>query len=282
MFHLVARSIDGAPLFWTWAEARRLWDGVVRATPGRVALMLMPNHVHLVHGLDVREPLAAAVAGYTRWWNHRHGRTGPLFQVLPPAQPLVGMQKVRRQIRYVHLNASRAGLARDPLAWAFSTHRDACGLASPGVVARARDVAAFHKYVSSDPRVDVNGTELPSVSLSANDPREVLHAVSAVTRTPLSWITDTKVPARALYLRAALLLCPDVDRVTIGELVRVGRNGAARAARGEDPRVAVVARAVGDPRFPALHDRRLPWSDAPPGSRWSGTSASNSRPPQST
>jgi hypothetical protein len=259
MFHLVARSVDGAPLFHTWAEARQLWDAVVGATPDRIALVLMPNHVHLLHPLDVRVRLAHALSGFTRWWHHTHGTSGRMFAELPPAEPIVDLQKQRRQVRYVHLNPCRArGLASDPLAWPFSTHRDACGLAVPAVVDRAKDVVAFHRYVSSDPHVEVQGTALPDESLEARDPLAVLHAVSAVTRTPLSWLAH-RVPARHLYLRAALHLCPKTDRTSIGELVGVGRNGAARAARGNDAQVRAVARAVGDRRLAPLHDRRLSW-----------------------
>jgi hypothetical protein len=262
MFHLVARSIDGAPVFRTWEEARRLWDDVVRATPGRLALVLMPNHLHVVHPLDLRGPLASALSGYARWWNHRRGTSGRVFDVVPPGKFLESQEKVRINVRYVHLNPCRGGspLVNDPLAWPFSTHRDACGLALPPVVERHRDVVFFHRYVSSDPRVDVRGTPLPDVSLEAADPLAVLHAVSAVTRTPLAWFRVRNSEPRQLYLRAAVQLCPKADRRAIGELVGVDRNGAARAAQGADPRVAVIARAVGDPRFAGLHDRRLSWS----------------------
>jgi hypothetical protein len=160
----------------------------------------------------------------------------------------------------VHLNPSRSSLVTDPLVWPFSTHRDACGLAVPGVVPREHDVERFHRYVSSDPRVAVNGTPLPTLRPdAARSPEAVLHAVSAVTRTPLSWITQRRIPERRLYLRAALALCPDSGRRAIGDLVHLDRNAAARAAAGTDPAVDIVARVLGDPRFPALHDREMRW-----------------------
>jgi hypothetical protein len=260
MFHVVARSIDGGPLFGTWAEARRLWDVVVGVTHGRAALTLMPNHLHLLHPRDVRVPLAAALSGFARWTNHVHGTSGPLFAELPPAQPIVGRQKQRRQVRYVHLNPCRAKLTTDPLRWPFSTHRDACGLALPGVISRSHEIASFHRYVSSDDTTNVSGTILPEAKSEVADPLAVLHAVSAVTRTPLSWFTRRKLPARQLYLRAALRLCPKARKDEICDLVGLHRNAAGRAAVGMDPDVEIVARAVGDPRFRPLHDKLLPWS----------------------
>jgi hypothetical protein len=262
MFHLVARSIDGSPLFGTWAEARRLWDVVLGATPDRVAMVLMPNHVHVLHAHDVRVPLAAALSGFARWSNHLHQASGPVFAGLPSAEPIEEGQKVRRHIRYVHLNPCRARLTGDPLTWPFSTHRDACGLAVPCVVPRAHEIKSFHAYVSSDPNAKVAGTALPELKSTAPDPTAVLHAVSAITRTPLSWFARQKSPARRLYLRAAVKLCPNVPRRDICELVELDRNAAARAGEVADSALDAVARAVGDTRFRPIHDRPLPWAPA--------------------
>src|SRR5262245_50519672 len=144
MFHLVARSLGGEPLFRTWGEGRRLWDDVVRAAPDLAALVIMPNHLHLIHPHDVRRRLAAALSGFARRSNHADGRVGPRFEKIPRPQLLVDRQKVSRGIRYALLNPCRSSLAKDPLAWPLSTHRDACGLAVPSVVARVHDVERFH------------------------------------------------------------------------------------------------------------------------------------------
>lgn len=53
-------------------------------------------------------------------------------------------------------------MVTDPLSWAFSTHRDACGLALDPVRKRVPDVHRFHRYVSADPTVAVDGTLLPA------------------------------------------------------------------------------------------------------------------------
>ncbi len=266
MFHLVAGSIADRVLFHHWGEARWLWDGILEAIPDPVALALMPDHVHMIHRRDVRERLAAALAGFTRVRNHARKERGPLFAPLPPAEELVTADKISRQIRYVHLNPCRDHLVGDPLTWPFSTHRDACGLAVPRVVPRVNDPDRFHRHVSSDPDCRVDGTDLPAWTGQVCTPHDVLRAVSAVTRATRSMIIR-RGPARALYLRAAGELCPTISPETIGRLVGVKRHAVARASSVVDPNVRIVATVVGDPRFRPLHVRILPWA-LPPVGQW--------------
>jgi hypothetical protein len=259
MYHLVAGSIGDRVLFHHWGEALWLWDAVLHGIPDPVAFALMPTHVHVIHRKDVREQLAAALAGFTRARNHARGERGPLFRPLPPAEVLESADKISRQIRYVHLNPCRDRLVGDPLTWPFSTHRDACGLAVPRVVPRVNDPDRFHRHVSSDPDCRVDGTELPTRTTGSWTPHDVLRAVSAVTRSTRSMLSQ-RGPARALYLRSATELCPRATRDVIGKIVGVKREAVLRATKVPDPNVHIIARVVGDLRFRALHERTLPWA----------------------
>ncbi len=141
-----------------------------------------------------RAPRAGADAGPPP--RDASGRTpGPGFEPIPAAELLADEQKIRRSLRYLHLNPCRDGLADDPLAWAFSTHRDACGLMVQPVVPPRRDPAGFHAYVSADPHVSITGTPLPGGQLARMPVLDVLAAVSAVTRTTLSGMKQ-RGPAR--------------------------------------------------------------------------------------
>lgn len=255
MFHLVARGADRRLLFRTWTEGVALWRRVVRAQPGLVALVLMPDHLHLIAPSDSRLALAAALSGFARWRNARRDEAGPVFAPLPPAEPLVDDDKRRRSVRYLHLNPCRARLVRDPLAWPLSTHRDAVGLASPAVIRPHPDPARFHGYVSADPSVAVDGTPLPDWTVSTHDPLAVLHAVSALTRTPLAALARGGGPRR-LYLQAVAALAPGVGREVAGGAVGVSRWTATRSVR-PGPDVAKVGRLLHDPRFGPLDDRDL-------------------------
>lgn len=258
MFHLVARAVKGRLLFRNHRAAQALWRHVVDACPGLVALCLMPDHLHLQHPRDVRVSLGAALSGYARWRNARVGRSGPLFETLPEAEPLVDEQKIRRSIRYILLNPCRAGLVRDPLEWAWSTHRDSVGLTAWPACAPARDPSSFHAYVSSDPTVAVDGTLLPygDARFGAGPPLDlVLEATSALTRTPVSLLVQ-RGPARSLLLRAARTLTEATTSEVAARIVLDPRT-VRRAPSSSDALTRRIERVLGDRRFPLLDDRDL-------------------------
>src|SRR5687768_8844119 len=58
MFHLVAHATSHTFLFHTWAEGLMLWERILTEVPRPEALVLMPDHVHLLHDVDVRRRLA--------------------------------------------------------------------------------------------------------------------------------------------------------------------------------------------------------------------------------
>ncbi len=57
MFHVIARSIESRLMIRTWAEARVLWDIVVRASPGlQVARVLGDPRFPALHDGRVSWP----------------------------------------------------------------------------------------------------------------------------------------------------------------------------------------------------------------------------------
>jgi hypothetical protein len=273
MNHLVAHAVTGTLLFRDWIEALELWMRLVRAFQGLQALCLMPNHIHLLHPTATAERLRQVLAGYARWRNAHRGESGPVWQRIPPEEPIHGREKERRQERYVHLNPSRAGLATCPLGWPFSTHRDAVGLAAFPVRRAAPDRYEYQRYISSDPSVRVTGTELPNAPWRDPSPDEVRAAVSAVTRTPLS-LLRRRGPARTLLVRSLRALTSASAR-EIAVLTGTSVRNVERAPTVRDRGVEIVATVIGDPRFPALSDEDLQirwrganrdrWRDGPDG-----------------
>lgn len=98
-----------------------------RVTPmvGEVAVLayaLMPNHFHLVvHQYASADAVARLVArlmtSYTRYFNRRHGRSGPLCEDRFRSKPLAAAADVKNAIAYVHRNPA------DPLdAGALTSH----------------------------------------------------------------------------------------------------------------------------------------------------------------
>ena len=258
MTHACSRATNGTLLFRTWAEARALW---IRLTSGPRfrALVLMPDHVH-IQLTDAAQlaPWAVALRGFARWRNGSRGESGPVWEYRSRPTPIRGRDHVERTTRYIHLNPCRRGLAFDPLAWPFSTHRDAVGLALPVARRPVPDPERFHAWVSGDPSVATTGTLLPrtrSTAVPSWSLSQVAAAVSALTRTPESALR-IRGPARGLLLCAATRLT-EASEALIAEYAGVDRKTVRRAAARCDPRLAVVERVMGDERFALLRDGDL-------------------------
>ena len=194
--HLVAHlSVASGVDICQPVMARRVWIFLRRGFPEVLCANLMPNHPHLIVAVAdadwarrrMAKALAAAVRGYGRFtWEH-----------LPDAEVLGSPSKIRRHLRYVTLNPCRAHLVKDPLEWPWTTHRDLVGAAiAPWVrpeplaqvLCERREgfEARFHRYVSSDRDVRIDGTELPVVGGPMTTPvrslQEIRLAALAATR----------------------------------------------------------------------------------------------------
>lgn len=258
MFHHVARAQPRFLLFRTHLEAASLWEGLASDFPEMSACCLMPDHVHLIlpHA-DPERHLARVKSGYARWRNRHRGVDGAVWATGPAPEPLVDGDKIRRSERYVHLNPCRAGLVADPLAWPWSTHRDRTGLVVRGVVEPVRARERYHRWVSGDPTVAVEGTELPLPRPGAFGWQDVVDAVGNVARAP-SLDFRERSTERACTIQVAWALRV-ASRAELAELARVSVATACRLAATAPSRysgegaVGACLRAVGDPRFGALH-----------------------------
>ncbi len=255
MLHHVARAAPGRLLFTSWEEGLALWKRIIPKVEGLDALVLMPDHVHLLHPRDVRAPLAQALAGHTRARQAHRGLPGPGIARVPVPEPVGDHEKQRRHLRYVALNPCRAGLANDPLVWPLSTYRDALGLSLWPVLPTLPDPWDFHAFVSGDPSVNVRGTSLPEQRPRAPRPEEVAEAVCALARASRSTL-ERRGPLRDAYLRCAKSLC-GVDAAQIGCVVGLRRHAVYAAADGDPAELRRVSRVIGDPRFFALADGDL-------------------------
>ena len=224
----------------------------------------MPDHLHLQHAHDVRDAVIQAARAHAKWLNARRGRRGPLWESIPTCEPIADRQKERRSERYVSLNPCRKGLVRDPLAWAFSTHRDAVGLTPVAVRPKVARPHEYHQYVSADPTVDVQGTLLPTAPLSIPAGEAglvaVLDATSALFRATESRLRQ-RGPARTALINAILCLVPDVTRQDVADFVGVDRRTLQRANASSNPTTRAIERVVLDPRFARLGSddlRKLP------------------------
>jgi REP-associated tyrosine transposase len=134
-YHTVAKGNDGAPIVFDWIDVEYLV-----AELGRVATKyewevwswcLMTNHFHVV----VRSPEGALSLGmqelngnHSRRTNHRHGRSGHLFQNRFFSCAVDSDAYAVSSNVYVVWNPVKAGLCKTPADWPACSYRATVGL----------------------------------------------------------------------------------------------------------------------------------------------------------
>lgn len=134
---MMLRGNGGEDIFFDDSDRHYLYEllheGVQRYGHRIHGFCCMSNHIHLA--LQVAdEPLSQIMQNlsfrYTRWINRKRGRTGHVFQGRYKAILIDADSYLLELIRYIHLNPVRAGLAEDPVDYAWSGHRAYLGLTS--------------------------------------------------------------------------------------------------------------------------------------------------------
>jgi len=89
------------------------------------AYVLMDNHVHLLVSPSTEQGLSRMMQSlgrrYVGWFNHRHGRTGTLWEGRFRAQVIDADGWLLSCLKYIELNPHRAGLASGLLDWPWSS-----------------------------------------------------------------------------------------------------------------------------------------------------------------
>jgi hypothetical protein len=214
--HLVAHTLGSLAVVCEPDAARWLWTHLRLAFADAFAVVLMPDHLHLVFDHPDAAAARRRLAQTLRHFTRRFSDTNRLW-LTPPAAVVRTVLALRRTVRYVALNPCRARLVSDPLEWPWSTHRDVVGaVAQPWVTADGLADAlrlprhdferAHHAYVSADPTAAVDGTPFPTAAARTTTPRASLAdvvraAVSATRATPL----DVQRPGatRSLFIQLA-------------------------------------------------------------------------------
>jgi putative transposase len=130
--HLLVRGNNRQAIFVDDEDRHRLLSQlaeVVREQPLALhAYVLMPNHLHLLATPHSAEALGRAVQSlgrrYVGAFNHRHGRSGTLWEGRYRAHPVGGADNVLACMRFIELNPQRVGLAigLDEYPWSSLVH----------------------------------------------------------------------------------------------------------------------------------------------------------------
>ena len=134
LYHVYNRFARGEEIFADPGEAigfvDRLHETKARDGFSVLAWALMSNHFHLAlrtSAVPLSRTMHYLQNGFSRGFNRRWRRTGPLWQSRYKAKLIQDQDYLVRVVTYVHLNPVRAGLAEQPADYVFSGHRELMG-----------------------------------------------------------------------------------------------------------------------------------------------------------
>lgn len=155
LYHVTSRGNERRPIFRNDRDRRTFLTLLEQATKrfqwSVTAYVLMTNHYHLV--IQTPEPnLSRGMqwlnGTYAAWFNHRHQRTGHLFQGRFHAFLVEKEAYFAELLRYVVLNPVRAKMVARPEDYRWSSYRATVGL---DVAAAWLDVASALAWLTLDP-----------------------------------------------------------------------------------------------------------------------------------
>ena len=88
----------------------------------------MPDHYHLLFKVTSEKLISKYISdienSYTRYFNLKHNRKGPLWQSRYRAVPITSNEQLLHVSRYIHLNPTTKGLVDFPEEWKYSSYKD--------------------------------------------------------------------------------------------------------------------------------------------------------------
>ena len=129
--HVIQRGNNRQSIFREPLDRRRflalLGESAKRHAVSVHAYVLMPNHVHLlatpVDQSGVARLMQSVCGVYVGWYNHRYARTGTLWEGRYRASIVDHERYLLACMRYIELNAVRAGIVLEPSEFRWSSYR---------------------------------------------------------------------------------------------------------------------------------------------------------------
>lgn len=266
-YHFLASTHPGLTPLRNRELQARLWRQLQLRFPKVWACVFMPDHLHLIactkYPAEARRQIAIEARAACRIF--LPGKK--IWAPSPTPEEIPNSLHLKRTIRYVHLNPCRDCLARDPIEWEMSTHRDVLGLTATSWIdleklaelfhcSKTKLPALFHSYVSSDPSVAVAGTPtlissdrgVPSSTPLVASPSLCMQAIASVSRCSSTEVIK-RGPLRdaAVYLATASARNPRTD---VEQAFEISERTLRRAlARPRDERTLKAALLyLNDPR----------------------------------
>jgi REP-associated tyrosine transposase len=190
-YHLSANALNDMPLFRDDLDRMRFYELLVeeveRSEWTLLGYTFMTTHYHLLLRLNkctLSSGFQRLQSRYARRYNRRHNRRGPLWLRRFHDVMTVSERHLFEVIRYISLNAPRAGMAKRAEDWPWCSYGAAIGLHPPDpIVDEAAPLELFspkaavarkqlRKFVEEvDPRERWRQTRLRAGSERAQTPR---------------------------------------------------------------------------------------------------------------
>ena len=134
--HIIQRGNNRQPIFIDRQDFERmlalLADSARQCAVVLHAYVLMDNHFHLLATPTTADALPkmmqAVGRSYVRYFNHRHGRSGTLWEGRYRATLIESERYLLTCMAYIDLNPVRAGMVAQPADWPWSSHNHYTGL----------------------------------------------------------------------------------------------------------------------------------------------------------
>jgi len=129
--HVVQRGVNKCDIFANDKDRISYLDFLVEASDKHNCpvhcYVLMGNHVHLLMTATTRDALRATLHAlntrYVWHFNHRHERTGPLFESRYKTSIIDNDHYLKVCYQYIELNPVRAKFCNSPEDYRWSSHR---------------------------------------------------------------------------------------------------------------------------------------------------------------
>jgi putative transposase len=156
LYHVYNRFARGESVFGDPEEAIEFVElaRVVKKRDGLTvfAWALLSNHFHMAvrtSAVPLSRTLRRLQGGYSKAFNRRWRRSGPLWQSRYQAKLVEDQRYFEQLMVYIHLNPVRAGLVGDPGDYVFSGHRELLGKVSSPLVDMDEALVCFGESIRS-------------------------------------------------------------------------------------------------------------------------------------
>ena len=129
LFHITARGNNKQEIFLEPKDFQRYLQSLEtcrKKMPFELfSFILMPNHLHLliqVHKYPISKIMQVLQTGYSMFFNKKYTHSGHLFQGRYHSFLVEKEAYLLQLVQYIHLNAVRAGLVKDPKEYPWSSH----------------------------------------------------------------------------------------------------------------------------------------------------------------